>query len=148
MAEQLTEEQKVFIVRRLAVYTPMANILQDFSDQWPRQRLTGQDIAALDPLNGLADEKLLAIYRTRRADFFADLTTCAPASDRNVRLHILNRKLDIELERNGELGTIQSILRQMAEEMAATSDAIGGAGGTKPIEKVEWVIVHPKAEES
>jgi len=147
MAEHLTDEQRVFVVRLLAVYTPISNIIEMFQHRWPRARIDPLDVVALNPLTGLSDERLNAIYDVRQAEFYANVKRCAPAAQRNVRLHILNQELEKERARGSDASaaTIQSLLRQIAEETADAPDDVGRS--EKRIDKVEWIIVPPPNEE-
>lgn len=146
-----TEEQRVFIVRRLAEFDAAEEIAAAFKLRWPTTACDANDVAANDPRRGLNDEKLLAIFNSRRATFLNDFATAAPTADKTVRLIELHNMFRVARDRNA-LVIAAELLEQIAKEQA---DFYSGKSGGKvmpaPGESVEEVtritrtIVDPAA---
>lgn len=146
-----TEEQRVFIVRRLAVFDAQEEIQADFKRRWPTTACEAGDIAACDPRRGLTDEKLLAIFNARRKNFVEDFTNAAPTAEQSVRLIELHNMYRLARDRNA-LSIAADLLEQIAKEQAGfyASKSGGKAAPLAPGEQVEeitritWTVVDPK----
>lgn len=112
-----TEEQRVFIVRRLAVFDAPEEIIADFKRHWPTTDCQPVDIAANDPRRALCDEKLIAVFNSRRKTFLESNALAAPTSDQQVRLIELHNMFRIARDRNA-LEMAADFLEQIAKEQA------------------------------
>lgn len=144
-----TEEQRVFIVRRLAVFDAPEEIIADFKRHWPTTDCQPADIAANDPRRGLTDEKLIAVFNSRRKSFLENNALAAPTSDQQVRLIELHNMFRIARDRN-LLVTAAELLEQIAKEIAGfyagkgKPDAAAPTGtDTRPIGTITYTIIDP-----
>lgn len=81
-----TEDQRVFIVRRLAVFDAPEEIIADFKRAWPTTNCEPIDIAANDPRRGLTDEKLIAVFNSRRAVEMKELERLWPSMSETLQI--------------------------------------------------------------
>lgn len=140
---RLTEEQQVFIVRRLARWRFPSDILEEFNAQWKGQRIDMSDIRANDPTNGLIDDKYLAIFKAVRAEFIAN-GHAFPIAEIDNQLGELQSLLEREKARGGTTAAIQGLLAQINAVASRRADDTGASNGAG-ITRITRTIVDPVA---
>lgn len=147
----LTGEQRYFIVTRLATFEPYADVIADFSLQFPGFVCTVLDVINCDPARGrMRDPTLLAIFDDRRKAYLESEYT-APSADRRVRIAELDR-LAAWFKNNNQPMAQARILEQIAKEQAdewreKNDKNAKGDEPDEPIEGVVWEVVSAPGRE-
>jgi hypothetical protein len=137
-----TEEQRVFIVRRLAIFDSYTEIAAAFALRFPDTACKPPDIESVDPRRSQIDEKLNAIFNANRTRFLSDNAIAAPTSDKTVRLVELHNLYSLARDRMA-VQLAAKILEQIAKE-TGTAGALAAPGvDDAPIGAIELTIRDP-----
>lgn len=125
----LTQEQKEFIVRKLAAFYPPSDVAAAFAAQFPSVRCDTNTVIANDPRRAVVSPELFMLFKAERERVLLDPES-APYADQKARLIVLSRHVD-RFDGNNQPKEAAATIRQIAEEMGV----VGGKAGAKAAEK-------------
>jgi hypothetical protein len=136
-----TEEQRVFIVRRLAVFDPPNEIIEAFRARWKDTNCDAEDIDANNPRRVQLPEIMLAIFNARRSEFMENFALAAPTAEKSVRLVELH-SMYLQARNRNAIALAAEILAQIAEEQGSVDagNAPDDAPEFKAVEVVRTVV--------
>lgn len=147
----LTQEQKEFIVRKLAAFYPPSDVAAAFAAQFPGVRCDTNTVVANDPRRAVVSPELFMLFRSERERLLDD-PDAAPYADQKARLILLSNMVD-RYKDNNQMAEARSVMQQIAAEQG-----IGGKTGAKaapplPADVAEEItqitrrVVHPTKDE-
>jgi hypothetical protein len=141
-----TDEQRVFIIRRLAEFESPQEIITAFAARWRTTSCALPDIEACDPRRTTLSPLHLAIFTTRRTEYLANLDVSAPTANKTVRLVWLHQMAE-RYRNNNQPADARSVLRQIAEEQGDVGPGKAGKAEppTEPVTSITRTIVDPSA---
>ena len=119
MANNLTPEQRKFVVRKLAAREPPREIVRNFLAVFPHAKCDENDVRRLDPSNYvMLSPELHAVFVAERERIKND-PDAAPYADQFWRFVALSQ--DVTAYRNNnQPADARSVMRQIAEEQGYT----------------------------
>lgn len=119
---KLTQEQKEFIVQRLAVYDSPAMVTAAVKERFgidvPRTQVEGYDPASYRARSGMLSDRLINLFNATR-EKFKDTIDDIPIASRSFRLRRLNAMHDKAFDKGNHLMAAQH-LEQAAKEVGET----------------------------
>lgn len=143
----LTDDQRFYIVKRLAALDSYQDIIVASRVAWPKHKaLTIEEIAAIDPRTAIVpDAALKAVFEASRAELAQQIAanplSHIPFSERNLWLYQMH-KVEEGLRARGVATT--HIMQMIADRSFAAPDAKEAAAAPS-ITRIERVIVDPAA---
>lgn len=148
VANQLTNEQKEFIVRKLAAFYTPRDIAQQMAAKFVGLKCNENDILANDPRLVMVSPDLFMLFRAERERVLDD-PSAATFAEQKARLIALSRQAE-RYESNNQPKDAAQVYRQIAEEMGVVGGAKAGKkeeAATLPDFKavtLQRTVVHPK----
>lgn len=143
---KLTEEQKTFIVQRVAMFDSPSTVADAFKDEFkvviPRQQVEDYDPAKRPKLH---DQWKALHDATRKA--FLEETAKVPTAHRAVRIRKLDRMAE-KAESKGNMVLAAALLKQIAEEVGdayTNRRELTGKGGAPIAASLAVRFVRPPA---
>jgi hypothetical protein len=121
-----TQEQKEFIVRRLAAFETPKDIAIAFAARFRGTACHEDDVRATDPRLAVIAPDLYALFASERERILLD-PTAAPFVEQRARLIVLSRQAE-RYENNNQPAEARAVFRQIAEELGV----VGGKPGKAP----------------
>jgi hypothetical protein len=118
---QLTNEQKEFIVKKLAAFYTPRDIAQQLAAKYVGLKCNENDILANDPRLAIVSPELFLLYRSERERILDD-PAAAPFAEQKARLIALSRQAE-RYESNNQPAEARQVYRQIAEEMGVVGKA-------------------------
>lgn len=125
VANQLTNEQKEFIVRKLAAFYTPRDIAQQLAAKFVGAKVNENDILATDPRVAIVSPELFMLYRAERERVLLD-PSADPYTDQKARLILLSNMVD-RYKDNNQFSEARSVMQQIASELGIGAKA--GAPG-------------------
>lgn len=143
MAVALTEDQRAFIVRRLAKFYLADEIIKEFSTYWSEPaRLDLAEVRANDPTKGLVDDKFIAIFNAVRVDFIKS-GRAFPLSEVENQLGELQSRYDHARD-NNRLDIADALFTKIMALSEKRKAATAGANsGIPEIKGIVYTIIDP-----
>lgn len=133
-----TEEQKKFIVRRLAAFCTPRDICNEFAVLFPDTACSEADVLATNPEIAVVPPDLHALFKSTRTATMNDPDS-APLAEQKARLIILSRQAE-RYQANNQFAEARAVLAQIATEMGIGPKSGGAVKGPAPGEKSEPVV--------
>jgi hypothetical protein len=124
----LTQEQKEFVVLRLASFEAPRDIALAMAARFPGVKFNENDVRANDPRISVVAPELFMLFRKERERVLDD-PAAAPYADQKARLIALSNMAE-SYKNNNQWAEARAVLQQIAAEQG-----IGGKGGKAPPDK-------------
>jgi hypothetical protein len=121
-----TAGQREFIVRKLAAFWPVQDIVAAFRTAFRDTACTENEVLATDPRLTVVSPELYELFQSERTRVLDD-PTLAPYADQRARLIVLSRQVE-RYESNNQPAEARAVLLQIAGE----TGALGGKAGAFP----------------
>jgi hypothetical protein len=136
-----TQEQKEFIVRRLAAFETPKDIAIAFAARFRDTACHEDDVRATDPRLAVIAPDLYSLFQGERERILLD-PTAAPFAEQRARLIVLSRQAE-RYENNNQPAEARAVFRQIAEELGVVGGKPGKAGkqDAPPAEQIDEIRV-------